>query len=94
MLGEMGEKGNNQVYENDIVRMYLSNDRLYTEDYVDVISDESDEQLFEDEIEVKEIVYDKKYSQEEVCEDSKKEVFDMEKNVDGFYKHLDTGGFF
>lgn len=94
MLGEMGEKGNNQVYENDIVRMYLSNDRLYTEDYVDVISDESDEQLFEDEIKVKEIVYDKKYSQEEVCEDSKKEVFDMEKNVDGFYKHLDTGGFF
>jgi hypothetical protein len=24
LLGEMGEKGNHQVYENDIVKMYLS----------------------------------------------------------------------
>jgi len=37
MLGEMGEKGNHQVYENDIVKMYLKASELYTEDYIDKI---------------------------------------------------------
>ena len=33
MLGEMGEKGNHQVYENDIVKMYLKASKLvYEED--------------------------------------------------------------
>ena len=38
--------------------------------------------------------YEKKYSQDEICEDAQKEVFDMEKNSTGVYKHLDSGGFF
>ena len=45
-------------------------------------------------VEVKEIHYEKKYSQDEICEDAQKEVFDMEKNSTGVYKHLDSGGFF
>lgn len=95
MLGEMGEKGNHQVYENDIVRMYLAGSKLVTEDFENnIVTEENGEQIFSDDFEVKEIKYEKKYSQAEVCEDAKKEVFDMEKNIDGFYDHLDSGGFF
>jgi hypothetical protein len=41
-----------------------------------------------------EVKYDKKYSQDSVCEDAQKESFDMTKNDTGFYKHLDSAGFF
>ena len=50
--------------------------------------------LIENEEIINEVHYERKYSQDEVCEDAKKEVFDMEKNSDGVYKHLDSGGFF
>lgn len=95
MLGEMGEKGNHQVYENDIVRMYLSATQLYTEDFKkQIVTEEDNIGIIDEEPIVKEIHYDKKYSQEEVCEDAQKEVFDMEKNVSGAYSHVDSGGFF
>ena len=96
MLGEMGERGNHQVYENDIVKMYLGATKLIAEDDIrTLISDEEDGiPLDGEELEVKEVHYEKKYSQEEVCDDAKKEVFDMEKNVNGFYNHVDSGGFF
>ena len=95
MLGEMGESGNHQVYENDIVKMYLSATELYTEDYIDKIIPE-DELLaiVDEEVSAHEVHYEKKYSQDEICEDAKKEVFDMEKHSTGVYKHLDSGGFF
>jgi hypothetical protein len=71
MLGEMGEKGNHQVYENDIVKMYLSATQLYTEDFNEQIVTEEDEiGIIDEEPIVKEIHYDKKYSQAEVCEDA------------------------
>ena len=96
MLGEMGEKGNHQVYENDIVKMYLNGTKLVTEEDIDtfITTEDTDEEIFSDEIEVKEVHYEKKYSQDEVCEDAKKEVFDMTKNQSDFYEHLDSGGFF
>jgi hypothetical protein len=94
MLGEMGESGNHQVYENDIVKMYLSAVEIYTEDFDKEIFTENDESLIENEEIINEVHYERKYSQDEVCEDAKKEVFDMEKNSDGVYKHLDSGGFF
>ena len=95
LLGEMGEKGNHQVYENDIVKMYLSSTQLYTEDFIDEIVTEAGKNgIIDEEPVIKEIHYDKKYSQDEVCEDAKKEVFDMEKNVQGSYSHVDSGGFF
>lgn len=94
MLGEMGEKGNHQIYENEIVKMYLKVSELYTEDYIDKIVNEDDEYIIDDDINVVEVHYEKKYSQDEVCEDAKKEVFDMNKNQQGFYEHLDSGGFF
>ena len=95
MLGEMGEKGNHQVYENDIVRMYLSATQLYTEHFDEKIVTEEDEiGIIDEEPIVNEIHYEKKYSQAEVCEDAQKEVFDMEKNVSGAYSHVDSGGFF
>ena len=97
MLGEMGEKGNHQVYENDIVKMYLKASELYTEDYIDkIVTEEQGESIVdeEDEVEVVNVKYNKKYSQDEVCEDAKKEVFDMNRNKKGFYEHLDSGGFF
>jgi hypothetical protein len=96
LLGEMGEKGNHQVYENDIVKMYLKGTKLVTEEDIDtfITTEDTDEEIFSDEIEVKEVHYEKKYSQDEVCEDAKKEVFDMTKNKTDFYEHLDSGGFF
>ena len=95
MLGEMGEKGNHQVYENDIVKMYLSATQLYTEHFDEKIVTEEDEiGIIDEEPIVNEIHYEKKYSQAEVCEDAQKEVFDMEKNVSGAYSHVDSGGFF
>lgn len=74
--------------------MYLKVSELYTEDYIDKIVNEDDEYIIDDDINVVEVHYEKKYSQEEVCEDAKKEVFDMNKNQQGFYEHLDSGGFF
>lgn len=96
LLGEMGETGNHQVYENDIVKMYLKGTKLVTEEDIDtfITTEDTDEEIFSDEIEVKEVHYEKKYSQAEVCEDAKKEVFDMTKNKTDFYEHLDSGGFF
>lgn len=95
MLGEMGEKGNHQVYENDIVKMYLSAAQLYTEHFDEKIVTEEDEiGIIDEEPIVNEIHYEKKYSQAEVCEDAQKEVFDMERNVSGAYSHVDSGGFF
>jgi hypothetical protein len=65
MLGEMGEKGNHQVYENDIVKMYLSASKLVMEDDITTyITDEIDnEEIFTEDVEVKEVHYEKKYSQ-------------------------------
>lgn len=96
MLGDMGESGNHQVYENDIVKMYLGASKLVTEDDVTefITTEDTNEEIFADDVEVKEIHYDKKYSQDEVCEDAKKEVFDMTRNQSDFYEHLDSGGFF
>ena len=96
MLGEMGEKGNHQVYENDIVKMYLKASKLvYEEDIMTSLEvQDSNEEIFAEEAEVQTVHYDRKYSQDQVCEDAKKEVFDMEKNVNGFYQHVDSGGFF
>ena len=94
MLGEMGEKGNHQVYENDIVKMYLAASHIVTEQNEINIISEDDVQIIDDEIEVKEVHYEKKYSQESVCDDAKNEVFDMELNQPNFYKHLDSEGFF
>ena len=95
MLGEMGEKGNHQVYENDIVKMYLKINEIVTEDNLDVISDEiSNESISDDFVELKTVKYEKKYSQSENCEDAKNEVFDMSRNKQNFYEHLDADGFF
>ena len=96
MLGDMGESGNHQVYENDIVKMYLSASKLVKEEDINtfIVTEDTDEEIFADDVEVKEIHYEKKYSQDEICEDAQKEVFDMEKNSTGVYKHLDSGGFF
>ena len=95
MLGEMGEKGNHQVYENDIVKMYLSATQLYTEEFKEqIVTEEDNIGINDEELIVNEIHYEKKYSQAEVCEDAQKEVFDMEKNVSGAYSHVDSGGFF
>lgn len=95
LLGEMGEKDNHQVYENDIVKMYLKINEIVTEDDLDVISDEiSNESISDDFVELKTIKYEKKYSQSENCEDAKNEVFDMSRNKQNFYEHLDADGFF
>jgi hypothetical protein len=65
MLGQMGEKGNHQVYENDIVKMYLKASQLYTEDFVDkIVTEEKLEDIFEDSPEKVEVHYEKKYSQD------------------------------
>lgn len=82
MLGEMGEQGNHQVYENDIVKMYMTAVELYTENLESKIVSEDDdgEPMIDDGEAVQEIHYDKKYSQDEICEDAQKEVFDMEKH--------------
>lgn len=96
MLGEMGEKGNHQVYENDIVKMYLKASKIVEEDDINtfISTEDNNEEIYTDDIVVKEIKYEKKYSQEEVCKDAQKEVFDMEKNNMIFYGHIDSGGFF
>ena len=97
LLGEMGEGGNHQVYENDVVKMYLKATEIVTEDDITktlFTEDDKENIVMEDEIETKVVKYEKKYSQAEVCEDAKKEVFDMEKNSQGVYKHVDSGGFF
>jgi hypothetical protein len=97
MLGEMGEHGNHQVYENDIVKMYLGTTEIVDEDDISVTlftEDDKEGIVTEDGIWTKVVNYEKKYSQDEVCEDAKKEVFDMDKNVKGFYEHVDSGGFF
>lgn len=96
LLGIMGEIGNNQVYENDVVKMYLSATSIVKEDTFEELwteDNENPEQLVT-ETSVKTVNYDKNYSQEEVCKDAQKEVFDMEKNSPNVYKHIDSGGFF
>lgn len=64
LLGEMGEKGNHQVYENDVVKMYLTANQLITEDSDEVVEiiGEMSENLMIDEGKVEEIHYEKKYS--------------------------------
>lgn len=97
LLGEMGERGNHQVYENDIVKMYLKATQLITErtdEVEEIIGELTETSIIDDEIEVKEIHYDKKYSQDEICKDAQVEVFDMEKHSPSVYKHIDSGGFF
>lgn len=97
MLGEMGEKGNHQVYENDIVRMYLSGSTIVTEDTLQDIIDESSQDalgLENSDYKIVEHTYQKKYSQAEVCLDAKKEVFNMEEHDATIYSHVDSGGFF
>ena len=76
--------------------MYLKATVLVDEDdYKTLLNTEENDNLYgEEDIEVKEVHYEKKYSQDEICEDAKKEVFDMEKNASNFYKHIDSGGFF
>lgn len=96
LLGIMGERGNNQVYENEVVKMYLSATSIVKEDTFEELwteDVENPEQLVT-ETSVKTVNYDKNYSQEEVCKDAQKEVFDMEKNSPNVYKHIDSGGFF
>ena len=97
LLGEMGERGNHQVYENDIVKMYLKATQLITErtdEVEEIIGELTGTSIIDDEIEVKEVHYDKKYSQDEICKDAQVEVFDMEKHSPSVYKHIDSGGFF
>lgn len=96
LLGEMGERGNHQVYENDVVRMYLSASKLVEEDDINsfIITEDTNEEIFTEDIEVKKINYEKKYSQDSVNDDAKKQVFDMSTHDSSFYKHLDSGGFF
>lgn len=96
MLGEMGEKGNHQVYENDVVKMYLKAYNIVNEqDISEIIVDQTkDQSLITQQAEVVEVKYQKKYSQEQVCQDAKKQVFDMTTNKKDFYEHLDSGGFF
>lgn len=95
MLGELGERGNHQVYENEILKMYLSGTKIVTEDSKDdIVAEETDENIFDEQFETKVIKYTKKYSQAEICDDSKKEVFDMEKNTKGVYDHIDANGYF
>lgn len=100
MLGELGETGNHQVYENEIVKMYLAASHIVTEDKLeDIFIEGMDENLFEENSDGEEIVqikqtYSKKYSQAEVCDDAKKEVFDMEEHDATIYSHVDSGGFF
>ena len=97
LLGEMGERGNHQVYENDIVKMYLKATQLITErtdEVEEIIGELTGTIIIDDEIEVKEVHYDKKYSQDEICKDAQVEVFDMEKHSPSVYKHIDSGGFF
>ena len=100
MLGELGERGNHQVYENEIVKMYLGTSSIVTEDKLeDIFIEGMDEKLFDENSDGEEIVqikqtYSKKYSQAEVCDDAKKEVFDMEEHDATIYSHVDSGGFF
>lgn len=96
MLGELGERGNHQVYENDIVKMYLKSNNIVAQDNFNdiIVSQETQQPIIDSQLQVKRIQYQKKYSQKQVCEDAKKQVFDMQKNDTSFYKHLDSGGFF
>lgn len=95
LLGEMGEIGNHQVYENEIVKMYMTAVELYKEDYTEkILTEEEEEPIIDDGESIHQIHYGKKYSQQQNCSDAKKQVFDMEKNNPDFYKHLDSGGFF
>lgn len=94
MLGQMGEKGNHQVYENEVVKMYMRAVQLYKEQSWDKILTEQGEPIIDDGQEIKQVHFEKKYSQQQICQDAKKEVFDMNKNDTSFYNHLDSGGFF
>lgn len=96
LLGDMGESGNHQVYENDVVKMYLSGIKLVDQEDImtSLVDEELEEQIFADESEIKAVHYEKKYSQAQICQDAKKEVFDMEVNSNGVYNHIDSGGFF
>lgn len=96
LLGEMGERGNHQVYQNDIVKMYLSATKIVDENKDNTLIDENslDELFVQEETVIKEVHYDKKYSQDQICQDSKKEVFDLSKNTQNVYNHIDSGGFF
>lgn len=95
MLGEMGEKGNHQIYENDIVKMYLKANEIITQDKLSIISSEQLQPLIQqDDIQTKVVRYQKKYNQQQICKDAQKQVFDMEINVKQAYNHIDSGGFF
>jgi hypothetical protein len=56
MLGEMGERGNHQVYENDIVKMYLGVTKLVSEEnvneYIILEKDDEEEDITDEESEV------------------------------------------
>jgi hypothetical protein len=97
LLGQMGELGNHQVYENEVVRKFLAGVQLVTEDTIeDIQCEESTDNLILEDGVFTEITqkFDKGYSQAEVCDDAKKEVFDMERHDTEIYSHVDSGGFF
>jgi hypothetical protein len=97
LLGNMGETGNHQVYENEVVRKFLAGVQLVTEDTNEEMECEDSPANFmlEDGVFTEVIQkFDKGYSQAEVCDDAKKEVFDMERHDTEIYSHVDSGGFF
>jgi hypothetical protein len=97
LLGQMGELGNHQVYENEVVRKFLAGVQLVTEDTIEEMQcEESTDNLILEDGVFTEITqkFDKGYSQAEVCDDAKKEVFDMERHDTEIYSHVDSGGFF
>ena len=76
--------------------MYLGVNKLVKEDdtSVYITTEDENEPIVDEGVFVVKVEYDRKYSQDSVCDDAKKEVFDMTKNQSDFYEHLDSGGFF
>lgn len=84
-LGELGEKGNHQVYDNlSVCKMFLADEGIIGEDVEDLINNKDEEIISEGDVWVEKKVYKKVYNQD-INEQSKHE-FDMEKRIPEFYK--------
>lgn len=84
-LGELGEKGNHQVYDNlSVYKMFLADEGIDDETGDILIRDDGDELITESGVTVQKKEYKKVYNQD--INDQSKHEFDMEKRVRDFYK--------
>lgn len=95
-IGQLGEKGNHQVYDNrSVAKMFLGVNDIVGEEADNLLAESQDELITEDGISYQRNLYEKVYH-EDIDEESQKFEFDMSKRIPKYYsvpqEHIHWGG--